>query len=916
MFKKFAKTASALIVCVLAVISCCFVTFADSESPNDHGSGGGQSAASGSVHTGIIAGWKVSLYVGNEGATKYSSIDSFTLKNMKVFWHAKCCRSGYSGEAIGKYVSRGDKIYMYAGNKFDIYKKYKAGDYSFYDRTITRSDLIEVKDANFPKSDVWQGNKGKLVTDANKITSFFVTNGYNNVVKKLDSSVKENDTWLIVYEPMIHCYNSSNGHRIFYTPTEYAFVVDATSNAFSSNKIHNGSYPNGATLQNGSRLVYPGNDKAFLQMGTSDESIGFIQYNASSYRNQYGNASPWAHIKSSIIRLGGVGYTFSKTFNYPDYSIGSMTFNNNIMEGKKQTVKIEVKSDKIFNANTPVQLYIGSTKVKETTVNFNDSTTKTITFDNVDFGAYGTKTMEVKINPNFNSPNEITTNNNSASKTIYVQRPNFNVSLSTSDDNPYENDTITVTATVNLDTYGAADAFTSKVGVKLDYNGTGHKLKNAQTKTVTLSNSSKSATVTWQLQVGTYSQTSNDAIKELKATITPSDFSLPTQELNTNDNFTTKGITLKRDMIVTSISVDRNSVFENEDVNVTFKIKNNNPYRAYDNLPVMVYFKDPLENKTKLAQTTVSLAGGAERECKIKVNVGCVTSNADQNDTIYVAFNYNYPSAQWSTWHESGITNNLKSVNVKVKRDINLSIKLVNPNASYSANATCVKSADQAQKTQAVTSCIVYNDSRFNLYGANPMKDTLTVIFYVNGSEVGRKNTVLPANGSNLVFFKWNIPESAQANLSVSLVWNVNQENSPNPQADNSSAISQQIVTVNKFSTPDTSFLKDKNGSNNYFTANAYVKRKPYIAKWSQWVCDNNGKFTLVKYALSAESSTVLTPMQSAQYSSGSTIAAGSAFSANFSYNIKTECSDGNYAVKTSDYTYVQNAVASFPEFQ
>lgn len=479
-----------------------------------------------------------------------------------------------------------------------------------------------------------------------------------------------------------------------------------------------------------------------------------------------------------------------------------------------------------------------------------------------------------------------------------------------SDYEKFENETITLSTKVNRTNPGKEGTVT----VTLDYRAQNSQIIGNATQTVSFAKGEKSKSVSWQVQVGTYSNYSDYRENQYTITIKPSG---GTVDLNMDNNQVSGTIKLKRDLQVTSVKLNKNECFENENVGVTFSVKNANPYREYNKISVTVYFVDALGTRTRIGEVTLETLGkGATKNGSCTINVGCVTENADQIDYVIVTVNaYDTNATRGRVYSEPNMSNNKGSAKIKVKRDINLSVSIVEPKSEgYIGNAP--SKVKNANSTQAVTSCVVTNRSRFNLYKGNKMKDTITVTFFVNNQKIGSQTVCVPKNGSNLVWFKWNVPESSSVTLRATVEWNVNQENSPSPYIDNQASMTKAINPVAGCKTPDTVLQLEQDSNSNYFDANGYSRKKPSIAKWSQWICDEEGTFTRIDYALTGDASLSLIPDKKAEYSSGSTVLSGSGFSAVFSYTVRTECSENGYAVSGDDYTYAQNVIASFPEFQ
>ncbi len=471
-----------------------------------------------------------------------------------------------------------------------------------------------------------------------------------------------------------------------------------------------------------------------------------------------------------------------------------------------------------------------------------------------------------------------------------------------------------ITISTQIKRTNPSKAGTVNATLKLNSGGfTGVQITDGATRAVSFAKGEDSKNVSWKVKVGSYGDKSANRSYTYDINISPEE---GTKDLNMNNNTISGQITLKRDLQVTSVTLDNSECFENSNVTVRFSVKNANPYKAYSNVPVAIYFTYG-GKVIRISETTLSFDKGATKNGSCVLNVGCVTDNSDQRDTVTVVLNSSNVSAEsGSRYTEPVMTNNKLSASVKVKRDINLSVSIVDRSTweSYIGNAP--SKVKETEKTQAVTTCTVTNHSRFNLYESDPMGDKITVNFYVNNKKVGSKSVPIPRYGSNLVWFKWDVPDGSSVTLRAEMVWNVDQENSSSPYADNTSSITKGIKTVNKFSTPDTKLMMEHGSNKNYSKASAYTKFKPSVAKWSQWICNSGGTFTRIDYAMTGDSALALTPMKSAEYYDGNTIASGSALSAVFSYTVRTECSEAGYNVSPNDYTYAQNVVAMFPEFQ
>lgn len=476
----------------------------------------------------------------------------------------------------------------------------------------------------------------------------------------------------------------------------------------------------------------------------------------------------------------------------------------------------------------------------------------------------------------------------------------------------FENEEIEISTVINRTNPGKAGT----VDVTLDLQDYGIDgaaiLDNNAKQSVSFDKGQKSKTVKWRVNVGSYSNYSTNRSYNYTVKVAATG---TTKELKTDNNEIKGTITLKRDFQVTNVSIDKKECFENGVARVTFSVKNANPYKAYDGLPITVYFTYG-GNTARMGEVTVNLGKNETKNGSCSINVGCVTDNCDQTDTVTVVINsWNVSAENGSKYSEPVMSNNKGSVNIRVKRDINLSVSIVYKDSWGNPIGNAPSKVKNTDKTQAITTCSVSNHSRFNLYEGDPMNDKVTVTFYVNNQKIGSQTVPVPRYGSNFVWFKWDVPEGSSVTLRAEVSWNVNQESAASPHADNTASITRQIDNVYEYDTPEMGQKdQDESGANaNFSDAYAYQTIKPYIAKWSQWICDNKGTFTRIDYALTGDSALELTLDELAY--DDKTLASGAGVYAVFTYNVRTECSEPGYDVAEKDYIYAQNVVASFPEF-
>ena len=521
--------------------------------------------------------------------------------------------------------------------------------------------------------------------------------------------------------------------------------------------------------------------------------------------------------------------------------------------------------------------------------------------------------------------------------------PDYTVKMEEIGPELWENQTITVRAKIE----NSNSARGGLVRATLQYNKGNITFVEGSSQTQEIDMNGRSAyEVKWTINVGTYDQTiSSDEDRKRSFYVTVEavpENNKPTELITNNNKTEIKSFHLKRDFSVQNLTVNGQTVTEvkeKTDVIVRFSIANNNPYKGYDGVKVRVKIQRP--NGTKeLASKTVSFVAGQTKNCELLVNVGNVTANSDQMFTISAEINYN------GAWHEPNMSNNITNENkygkIIVTRDINFAMKIIAgteigaEKQKYSNNNAGLTTGG---RTTGMVTCVIKNISGFNMYAANESKDRLYAEVY---SPVNKRSSTVcvPANGTNITWFKFTVPNSTSVTFTGRLIWIYEAIGSYTDSEGNVHTYTYDVIKY--FSaTPDTAGINNvtvnapddtglvkgseqlvQTDSSEYSSASAYVANRagyPRVARWEQWKM-NGHTFVLHRYALAGEvKRAVMTPAnfgQDTEYvNSNGQIASGSAFTLDFQYDVMTESSRGD-AVSPSAYTLVQNGIARFPEFK
>lgn len=253
----------------------------------------------------------------------------------------------------------------------------------------------------------------------------------------------------------------------------------------------------------------------------------------------------------------------------------------------------------------------------------------------------------------------------------------------------------------------------------------------------------------------------------------------------------------------------------------------------------------------------------------------------------------------YNTSWESGGSNNAKTVTYAVEHP--LAVQPITPNSLY------------RETTEVMSSFRVQN------YAPFPFTPDYNIIVRFTASNGGtvlytttKSAVVIPANGDNLVYFRWTVPSGLNG-TNVTLKAEI---------IDGGKVIDTKSFvhgTEKKpvSQTPDTVF--EKSAPAGFSVISPPVRTDYKQAQWSEWVYQNNS-FVKRTYGLNLNTASlpVIVPdvnSPSREYKNGSwTMKSGYGFTANWSVGLQTL--SGTTAPTTAMYTNSQMAFMYFPEFK
>ncbi len=347
------------------------------------------------------------------------------------------------------------------------------------------------------------------------------------------------------------------------------------------------------------------------------------------------------------------------------------------------------------------------------------------------------------------------------------------------------------------------------------------------------------------------------------------------------------------DFSVSNLTAAPSEVSQYDTVSVAFRIDSWDRYNPYTNIPVAV-----LMNGKTVYSTTVNIAAYGVKNISFNLNVGASEGTQRLEARVNWADHNN----------ETRTGNNTVSTTFEVIKVIETSVDAATTNGEY------------VEGQEVITSFYVRNDNNRDILPT----DNLTFDFKVytvgnGGNEVAVVNQtktgiVIPANGTNLVYFKWKVPEGSAGTP----YWCRGSITPSRGEANTSNNATEfAIVSAPKYVSQTENTRYEDKAPASYNASVSAPTDKAGSATWNEWTYEN-GAFVLKTYGITVSSDNpVITP------SSGCTTAEkyGTSWKMKSGYGIAlswnpTIRSYSGYSMPTSDaYTGVQTAYATFPEF-
>ena len=348
------------------------------------------------------------------------------------------------------------------------------------------------------------------------------------------------------------------------------------------------------------------------------------------------------------------------------------------------------------------------------------------------------------------------------------------------------------------------------------------------------------------------------------------------------------------DFSVSDLTVTPDEIEQYGKVTVKFRVDNWDKNLPYENIPVEV-----LLNGTVIYSTTVNFSAYGVQNIVFGLNVGASLGT----QTLVARIN-------WAD-HESETRtgNNSVSTTFTVKKVVETSTSVVSVNGEYT------------EGSQVISSFFVGNEGSSDILPEDDVSFDF-LVYYLDGGKVKTvsqqtwNKVVIPANGRNLVYFKWTVPVNS-AGTTYFCKGTITHENAEKEQnSDNNTTEYAVVATDYKSSqTPNTRF--EKNAPAGYSPNATAPTAKAGSATWNMWVYEG-GKLVLKSYGITVGNTTpTVTPGSGCTTAEkvGATWKMKSGYGITLNWNPALVAKSGYIMPNVDAYTEAQSVYATFPEF-
>ena len=348
------------------------------------------------------------------------------------------------------------------------------------------------------------------------------------------------------------------------------------------------------------------------------------------------------------------------------------------------------------------------------------------------------------------------------------------------------------------------------------------------------------------------------------------------------------------DFSVSDLTVTPDEIEQYGKVTVKFRVDNWDRNLPYANVPVEV-----LLNGEVIYSTTVNFSAYGVQNIVFTLNVGASLGT----QTLVARINWADHNSETRTG------NNSTSATYNVKKVVETSTSVVSVNGEYT------------EGSQVISSFYVNNEGSSDVLPEDNVSFDF-LVYYLNGGKVKTVSqqtwdkVVIPANGRNLVYFKWTVPADS-AGTTFYCKGTVSHANAAKEQNSDNNTTEYAVVATDYVSsqTPNTRF--EKNAPAGYSPNTTAPAAKAGSATWNMWVYEN-GRLALKSYGITVGNTTpTVTPGSGCLTAEkvGVTWKMKSGYGIALSWNPALIAKSGYIMPNADAYTEAQSVYATFPEF-
>ena len=348
------------------------------------------------------------------------------------------------------------------------------------------------------------------------------------------------------------------------------------------------------------------------------------------------------------------------------------------------------------------------------------------------------------------------------------------------------------------------------------------------------------------------------------------------------------------DFSVSDLTVTPDEIEQYGKVTVKFRVDNWDRNLPYANVPVEV-----LLNGTVIYSTTVNFSAYGVQNIVFTLNVGASLGT----QTLEARINWSDHNSETRTG------NNSVSTTFTVKKVVETSTSTVSVNGEYT------------EGLQVISSFYVNNEGSSDVLPEDNVSFDFLVYALENGtvkvvSQQTWDKVVIPANGRNLVYFKWVVPADS-AGTTFYCKGTVSHANAAKEQNSDNNTTEYAVVATDYVSsqTPNTRF--EKNAPAGYSPNATPPTAKAGSATWNMWVYEGD-RLVLKSYGITVGNTTPTVSPGSGCLTAekvGATWKMKSGYGITLNWNLALVAKSGYIMPGTDAYTEAQNVYAAFPEF-